>query len=235
MNPTNRQLAPDADNPVGLIGGDAPINMPAKKYRPTQPVVLAMLLIVTVGSIAAMRAFAGKAIIESGTATQVDYTHTIDPARTAEYDRIMNDLARLERPMQLDVDLAAAAAFGEAKRSQVVATASGESNGDRQSRESARTKSELTSKASALVVQSVMGGRRPVARISGETYGVGDKVNDTFTVKAIDGRSVTLEAKGYLFTLSMEVVQQKRVPGSNSQLSPSKSSSSKPGVSKPSK
>jgi hypothetical protein len=80
-----------------------------------------------------------------------------------------------------------------------------------------------------------MGGRRPVARISGETYGVGDKVNDTFTVKAIDGRSVTLEAKGYLFTLSMEVVQQKRVPGSNSQLSPSKSSSSKPGVSKPSK
>lgn len=213
MNTTNRQLNPDSAN-AGLPG-DSPLPLAApKKHRQTQPIVLAVLLLASVGSIVAMRKLAGKAIVEGNNTQAVDYTHTIDPARSAEYDRIMTDLARLEKPMQLDVDLAAAAAFGEKKQSAVVATGEVESEGSKASRESARLKNELTTKASALVVQSVMGGKHPVARISGETYGVGDSVNETFTVRSIEGRNVTLEAKGYLFTLGMETAQQKRVPGS---------------------
>jgi hypothetical protein len=220
MNTLNRQYSPDVDSPAALpVDTPLPQTM-AKKYRPTQPIVLGILLVASVGSIVAMRRLAGKAIIESESTQQVDYTHTIDPARSAEYDRIMTDLARLEKPMQLDVDLAAAAAFGEKKQTQLVATGGGEKEGDTLTRERTRQKNDLTSKASALVVQSVMGGRHPVARISGETYGVGDRVNDTFVIKEIEGRSVTLEAKGYLFTLAMETVQQKRMPGGGTGTNP---------------
>jgi hypothetical protein len=212
MHTTNRTLSPDA--PAGHLPGDTalPLSKP-RTYRPTQPIVLAGLLVVSVGSIFAMRSLAGKAIVESAGTSQVDYTHTIDPARSAQYDRIMSDLARLEKPMQLDVDVAAAAAFGEKKGSQLVQAGDTESDGAKQSRERKRRQNELLTKANALVVQSVMGGRRPVARISGETYGVGDEVQG-FKILSIENRNVTLEADAFRFTLTMETAQQQRLPGS---------------------
>jgi hypothetical protein len=212
MHTTPRTLSPDSGNAGNLTGDVALPTSKPREYRPTQPIVLGVLLAVSVGSIFAMRKMAGKAIVESGNTQQVDYTHTIDPARSAQYDRIMSDLARLERPMQLDVDLAAAAAFGEKKHSSTVQAGDNETDGQKQTRERKRRQNELLTKANALVVQSVMGGRRPVARISGETFGVGDSVQD-FKIVSIEGRNVTLEADGFRFTLAMETAQQQRMPG----------------------
>jgi hypothetical protein len=221
MHTTQRTLSPES-NSAGNLPGDSPLPMPkVRQYRPTQHIVLAGLLVVSVASIFTMRKMAGRAIAQDSSAQQVDYTHTIDPARSAQYDRIMSDLARLEKPMQLDVDLAAAAAFGEKKHSNTVQAGDNETDGQKQTRERKRRQNELLTKANSLVVQSVMGGRRPVARISGETFGVGDSVQD-FKIVSIEGRNVTLEADGFRFTLAMETAQQQRMPGTGKTSSPKK-------------
>lgn len=55
----------------------------------------------------------------------------------------------------------------------------------------------------SLVLNGVLGGSNPVARISGDAVRVGDTVAELFTVKAIHGRSVDLEVDGQTFSLDM--------------------------------
>lgn len=61
----------------------------------------------------------------------------------------------------------------------------------------------LKSALAGLQLNSVMAGRVPVARISGEMVKVGDKVGEFFTVKSIGGRSVELTADDQTFTISI--------------------------------
>jgi hypothetical protein len=61
----------------------------------------------------------------------------------------------------------------------------------------------LKDAASKLQLNSVMAGRVPVARISGEMVKVGDRVGEFFTVKSIDGRAVEIAADDQVFVLSM--------------------------------
>ena len=56
----------------------------------------------------------------------------------------------------------------------------------------------------SLTLNSVVGGRVPVARISDQVVRVGDPVGEFFTVKSITGRSVELKAEdGQLFILQL--------------------------------
>ncbi|MBL4810143.1 MAG: hypothetical protein JKY43_08845 [Phycisphaerales bacterium] len=57
--------------------------------------------------------------------------------------------------------------------------------------------------ASGLSLQSVIGGTRPVARISGEPVGVGMMVAKTFKVLSIKGSIVILEVEGIKFKLGL--------------------------------
>jgi len=57
--------------------------------------------------------------------------------------------------------------------------------------------------ASGLSLQSVIGGSRPVARISGEPVGVGMTVAETFKVISIKGSVVILEVDGIQFRLGL--------------------------------
>lgn len=54
-----------------------------------------------------------------------------------------------------------------------------------------------------LVLNSIIGGRIPVARISGELVKVGAKVGDYFTVSSIDGRRVVLVADDKQYVMSL--------------------------------
>ncbi|CAN5839549.1 hypothetical protein BH11PLA1_BH11PLA1_18960 [soil metagenome] len=58
-------------------------------------------------------------------------------------------------------------------------------------------------KLAEMELQSVVGGGRPIARISGKVYRVGDLVSDYFTIKTISGRSIEVEADGELFVIEM--------------------------------
>lgn len=55
-----------------------------------------------------------------------------------------------------------------------------------------------------LTLDSVLNGRRPVVRISGEIYTLGDTVEEFFTIQSVTGRSVTLDADGTTYTLRLQ-------------------------------
>ena len=60
----------------------------------------------------------------------------------------------------------------------------------------ARRAQEIRSALDGLVLHSIVGGAVPVANINDETVTIGDPVGDFFTVNAIQGRDVELEADG---------------------------------------
>jgi hypothetical protein len=65
----------------------------------------------------------------------------------------------------------------------------------------------LTDQLAAMKVQSIMGGKTPLVRISGEMYRVGDTVSEDFTITSIEDRTVTLKADGQKFTLTLDLLQ----------------------------
>ncbi len=64
--------------------------------------------------------------------------------------------------------------------------------------------SQLKAALAAMKLNSVMGGRVPMAQISGQLVRVGDIVGPGFTVKRIEGRTVALEVDGREFVLALE-------------------------------
>ncbi|MFM9958910.1 MAG: hypothetical protein ACKVZJ_12635 [Phycisphaerales bacterium] len=64
-------------------------------------------------------------------------------------------------------------------------------------------KRDLENRAARMKLNGVMGGRVPVANIGGTLVKVGDLVDETFTVKSIEGRTVIVEADGKEFTISI--------------------------------
>ena len=50
----------------------------------------------------------------------------------------------------------------------------------------------------------MIGGRVPVAQISGDLVRIGDRIGEYFVVVAIEGRLVRLEADGREFTLTLD-------------------------------
>jgi hypothetical protein len=67
----------------------------------------------------------------------------------------------------------------------------------------AARKKEIQTAFSRLTLNSVMGGRIPVAQISGQLVKVGDDVGDYFTVLSIKGRTVILVAGDDKYTLTL--------------------------------
>ncbi|MBL0927756.1 MAG: hypothetical protein IBJ11_08905 [Phycisphaerales bacterium] len=68
-------------------------------------------------------------------------------------------------------------------------------------RQAETRRAELKKKAESLRLGSIMGGRHPMAQISGQVVRVGDKVDGVFEVLAIEGRAVTLQAQDLKFQL----------------------------------
>ena len=61
----------------------------------------------------------------------------------------------------------------------------------------------ITQALEGVVLHGVMAGRVPLARVNGETVQVGDRVGEYFTVAAIHGRSIDLEADGQVYSVEM--------------------------------
>ncbi|MCX5690677.1 MAG: hypothetical protein NTV94_13005 [Planctomycetota bacterium] len=197
----------------GADGGEgAPLSAPRTKVS-QQTIVLMVVLSVSASAIFGMRTLGMKAGIAMGSDV-VEYTPPeID--RNSTYDRILADLARIQNP--LDVALGE---FGKspfmlqqtAIAAPVDPVAAGEDTAeqraaaDKQAKLEARRK-ELTDQLAAMKVQSIMGGKAPLVRISGEMYRVGDTVAEDFMITSIEDRTVTLKADGQKFTLTLDLLQ----------------------------
>ena len=181
---------------------------------PQQTIVLMVVLSVSAGAIFGMRQLGMKAGIAMGSEV-VEYTPPqADHAKS--YARIISDLARIQNP--LDVALGE---FGKSpfmlQQAAIVTpvdpvaggedTAAQRAEAERLARIEERRK-QLTEQLAALRVQSIMGGKTPLARISGEFYRIGDTIEGMFVVESIEDRTIGLKADGQRFTLTLELTQQ---------------------------
>lgn len=133
----------------------------------------------------------------------------VSPAMLAAQRRILEDLAKSERPAQIPADklaknpfeLATAAPATAATPDQSLAEAQRQAELARQAR--AEQLEKVQSTLATLHLKSVMEGRVPLARINDQTVRVGDTVADLFKVTKIDGRSVELTADGQVYLLEI--------------------------------
>ena len=208
----------DADQGAGPMMVDPTIY---KGSGASQIVICGVILILSAGALMGMRAYGTRSGLSFETVS-AESTHTDDADKTAAYDRIMADLARVNKPLDVPLDdMGHSPFFARATSTpdtdtQVATTGTRplppmgtvETAEERMDRVRINRKAELINEVSRLELHSVMGGRVPLARINDETVGLNGTVG-VFTVVGIEGRSVTLEAEGNRFNLTMDTFGQK--------------------------
>lgn len=230
------QLPGESSGFRGLPGAasEAPVveTAPRRGRRSTQAILVVLLMGVSGAAIFGMRHLGAKAGMDM-TVAEVSFGagDQKDAAERAKsYERIMGDLQRMQKP--LDV------AMGDFQKSPFMldmpedtSTANVEDEEMKRAetarREALARKEQTMRSLGGLQLQSVLGGSKPLARISGETVHVGDKVGGTFLVKEIRGREreVVLDHDGEDFTLSMNLPmgaggQQQQAPAATPMAKP---------------
>jgi len=167
-----------------------------KPKMPSQVPVLLLILSVSIGALWGMRSYGMRSGFKF-TEVPVDFKED-DSAKARSYERIMADLARVQNP--LDVTLTE---FGKSpfmrERPQALVTPDagpiepGLSDADRR-------RAEAVDALKRMKLRGIIGN---VARIDDLTVRTGDQI-DIFTVTGVSGRTVTFEAYGETFTLSLE-------------------------------
>ncbi len=168
-----------------------------RKHIPTQLPLLILVLGVSAGALYGMRQYGMRSGFNFDAKT-VDYKEQ-DSAKARTYERIMAELDRVKQP--LDVTLTE---FGKSPfmRDTVEAKITPDVKPlEPGMSDVERHRAEAVDALKRLKLNSIIG---TIARIDDLTVQVGDPVGDLFVVKAIDGRSVTFEAYGEDFTLTME-------------------------------
>jgi hypothetical protein len=171
---------------------------------------MAIVVAVSAATIYFMRQYGVRAGIDFDTVT-VEYQQP-DESKARTYEKIMADLERIQRPMEVALGEFAATPF-MLDRPVTTVNAQDPNAGrmtpeelaaDAERRRIEQRREELMMALRSLKVQGVMGGRVPLARISDETYRVGDTIGNLFQIVAIEGREVILEHEGERFTLGMQ-------------------------------
>ncbi|MBI1191071.1 MAG: hypothetical protein GC200_10375 [Tepidisphaera sp.] len=199
---------PDAP-PFAGISPDALVRRP-KRRIPSQTIILFLVVGVSAVALWWMRREGLKTGV-TVTTTTVDYKGEEDLEKAKTYDRIMADLARAQKP--LDVALAD---FGKSPFMVPQAKPTIEQNGepllpmnaDEQAAQAAREraaarKAELQMQLQGMTINGIMAGTNPLARIDGKMLRIGDTIGD-FTVTGIEGMTVSLKADDDTYTLTLD-------------------------------
>jgi len=189
--------------------GDAPefsLGTPKKKIS-AQTVVLIAVLVIGCGLLFGMRKM-GMGPALSFAEFKIDYEpKTNEDAARAEIDRVLAALDRSNEPIKLPDGVITRNPFElalETPATQIAVTHSGgPSQAEIQAMNEAQRAQMLQQALNGLRIQSIMGGRVPLAKISNETYTVGDTVSEMFTIVSIEGRTVILSADGEEFELTL--------------------------------
>jgi hypothetical protein len=177
---------------------DAPLNLPSPPRRlPTQGLLLLLILSVSAASLYGMRRYGMKAGFSFDTVA-VDYQEQ-DSEKARTYERIMADLGRIQNPLDVTLTDFGNSPFMRASAENHItpnapALQPGMSDVERR-------RAEAVDRLKRLKLRGIIGN---IARIDESTVRVGDTVDGLFTVTAIDGRTVSFEAYGETFTLTLE-------------------------------
>lgn len=123
-------------------------------------------------------------------------------ARDSEHERVMSDLQSSEVIAQVPLDDLQRNPFLLEDDVEVVPDSfDPAADAARRAAEAAqRRQQEIERTLDALRLNSIVTGNVPLARINGQAVRIGDTIGGVFTVRAIHGRSVELEADGQIYT-----------------------------------
>lgn len=196
--------APITSAQDGTAGFDA-VDTGASSKIPQGAAVLVLVALVGGGAIFTMRQFG----LGSGfNYDDISIDYPIDAAGTTsgdDYEDVLSDLtnhtlphvalAELRpKPFQLD---------GGPEGEKEFESVAQETPEQRAARERAARDAALQREFTKLTLNSVIGGSRPIARISGQAVRPGDVINGMFHIDDIRGRVVYLSAEGRQYTLTM--------------------------------
>mgnify|MGYP001794572495 CR=1 FL=1 len=171
------------------------------KRSGSSPVVLVALLVVSGAVLWGMRHLGTRGSINL-VDISIDYPLQ-DKADAANSELIIRALQDSSYVPQVEPQMVAVNTFTwRAAPETAVATQTSREEAEAQRAHDQRMRA-LDTSARALVINSVMRGRVPVANISGELVAVGDTVGGEFTVTRIDGREVDIQAEGRTWTLTV--------------------------------
>jgi hypothetical protein len=185
-----------------------------------QVILAGLVFTIGVGSIYAMRYIGMQAGIKESV-TMVEYTaSTTTPDFVDRFESIMSDLEEVsisvqfdestvlpKAPFILETEMLADETYEPAvsdnldPSEQLARMARQRAEMERMERE--QKLAEYESIAQGLTLQSLIGGSRPVARISGEPVAVGMMVADTFKVVSIKGSVVILQVEDIRYELGL--------------------------------
>ncbi|MEQ8770123.1 MAG: hypothetical protein RIB60_06400 [Phycisphaerales bacterium] len=185
-----------------------------------QTIVLLVLLVLSAGAVYGMRRVGIVSGI-SGQALAVEYQPSaINAEFERRFERAMDDLARSGRPIQVALEDLPDEPFNIDQRLSLATMAIAEvdpatlseqqrlraeaQRAEEERRRLAAMRERIDVEAARLKVQSMIGGRVPVATINGQLCRAGDQVgNGIFTVESITGEGVTVSASGRRFLVPM--------------------------------
>lgn len=195
----------------------ASVSQASPRRVSSQAIVLAVILVGAGGLLWGMRhmGMGPKVTLAS---LKIDYERTDDNAEAKQrYAKVIAELEKAAEPIQVKGEELGRNPFRlvppTGPQTDTASTSEWQQNAEADAAarlaELARKQQEAAEAAligavESLYLHSVIGGRVPMARIGGQTVTIGDKVADRFTVLAIEGRSVKLDAGGRTFTLSIE-------------------------------
>lgn len=209
--------APNLKGLPGMTSGEAPLiaEAPVKRRKGSSQLVLVVLLFAVSGAaLFGMRHLGARAGMDM-TIAEVNWKFGDDKdaaEKAKSYERIMSDLQRMQRPLDVAMGDFQKSPFMLDMPEQVepVPLASLEDEEAKKAelarREAMAKRDQVKKAVEALQLQSVLGGAKPMARINGETFRLGEKINGMFVVQTIRGREreVVLDHDGEEFTISMQ-------------------------------
>lgn len=206
MTQPNAEGEPRAVHSILSDTSPEAIAAPPRSRVSVQNVMIVALVALSAGSIYTMRKFGMGAGMEFDQAPIALASAELDPKAVAAFDRVLTELERSNRPVQIPREALGKALFVEplepetANNDNTRNDAQLKAEREEQQRREARRR-EIESALKGLAVQSVMGGRRPIATINGQIVREGDTLYDLFTVDSISQGKVVLVVDDSMFTL----------------------------------
>lgn len=209
-----RDEASPMGDPAGAIfdgpipGADGAAGPPAPRARRKAESFLPLLIVVAVSAavLYGMRTMGGMASLDL-VEIEIDYPLDASERATAAHDDVIDELVSSTEVVQVPLESIRMNPFVwkmSPPKAEVDSAEQARLEAERIAKEQERLERERRAAFSKLTLNSVMGGRVPVAMISGELVKVGDPVGEHFTVRTIEGRRVVLDGFETTWELTLD-------------------------------
>lgn len=181
----------------------------APRRSRTYALVIAGVVCISAGAIFAMRQMGLKAGLDLSKATIKYEPKSV--VSSASFERVLIALEASGNPVQIPPEAIRIDPFAlEAKgpdtssgdRAQAEAERARQKALEEEQRRLAARANDIQTRLQRMQLISIMGGRHPLANINGNLVQIGDVIEEHFTVIAIEGSKVILEADGTRYELT---------------------------------